>query len=148
MGTCLLEKTTLNDDEESGEWVNIWWLPYPSYLAYLLVDLNHVYSLIAIVVMNCMQVKFWGCLEVCSLSFRSLLIAMWAFIWVYPFLFPCFSLSIVHLQNVYYDSILSVPQRSHIVLTITNPSESLLNELRTVEVCLCIYFFYLIPLSL
>jgi len=23
MGTCLLEKTALNDDEESGEWVNI-----------------------------------------------------------------------------------------------------------------------------
>lgn len=23
MGTCLLEKTSLNDDEESGEWVNI-----------------------------------------------------------------------------------------------------------------------------
>jgi hypothetical protein len=22
MGTCLLEKTALNDDEESGEWVN------------------------------------------------------------------------------------------------------------------------------
>lgn len=50
-------------------------------------------------------------------------------------------LSIVYLQNVYYDSTLSVCQRSHIVLTITNPSESLLNELRTVEVCLCIYFF-------
>lgn len=45
------------------------------------------------------------------------------------------------LQNVYYDSILSFSQRSHIVLTITNPSESLLNELRTVEVCLCIYLF-------
>lgn len=23
MGTCLLEKTSLNDDEENGEWVNI-----------------------------------------------------------------------------------------------------------------------------
>lgn len=29
-------------------------------------------------------------------------------------------------------------QRAHIFLTITNPSESLLNELRTVEVCFII----------
>lgn len=49
--------------------------------------------------------------------------------------------STVHLQNFYDDSILSVPQRSHIALTITRPSESLLNELRTVEVCLCTSLF-------
>jgi hypothetical protein len=48
MGTCLLKKTALNDDEE---------------------------SVVATVVMNCMQVKFWGCLEMCSLNFRNLLIA-------------------------------------------------------------------------
>lgn len=45
MGTCLLEKTALNDDEENGEWVNISWIPYPSYLASLLVDLNYVYTM-------------------------------------------------------------------------------------------------------
>lgn len=31
MGTCLLEKTALNDDEESGEWVNISLLPQLGY---------------------------------------------------------------------------------------------------------------------
>lgn len=30
MGSCLLEKTALNDDEESGEWVNLSRLPHPS----------------------------------------------------------------------------------------------------------------------
>lgn len=42
MGTCLLEKTALNNDEESGEWVNVSSLPYLNYLAFMLVDSNHV----------------------------------------------------------------------------------------------------------
>ena len=42
---------------------------------------------------------------------------------------------------------LFVLQRSHILLTITNPSESLLNELRTVEVCSSGFLYYLIKKS-
>ena len=42
---------------------------------------------------------------------------------------------------------LFVLQRSHVLLTITNPSESLLNELRTVEVCSSRFLYYLIKKS-
>ncbi|XP_045796046.1 uncharacterized protein At2g33490-like isoform X1 [Trifolium pratense] len=93
MGTCLLEKTALNDDVESG--------------------------------------KVLGMLGNVQFELQKLVDSYVSFCWVQPFDF-LLEVQFIY-RNFYDDSIPSVPQRSHVALTITRPSESLLNELRTVE---------------
>lgn len=48
----------------------------------------------------------------------------------------------VMLFHICVDSVLLVPQRSHIFQTITNPAEILLSELRTVEVSLLFFLSF------
>ena len=62
----------------------------------------------------------------------------------------CYAINFKHTVILGYclllqlsNCIFFVLQRSHIFQTITNPSESLLNELRTVEVCLYGPFIFL-----
>lgn len=83
--------------------------------------------------------KVLGMLGNVQLDLQKLVDGYVSFCWAQPFDFLLEVLFIY--KNFYDDSIPSVPQRSHVALTITRPSESLLNELRTVEVCLCTFLF-------
>jgi len=87
----------------------------------------------------CMQVGFCWCWEKCSLSSRNLLIVMWV-----PSVVLLTQHNLVHSSfwsSKKFDissamiSFFSISQRVHIIQTITTPSESLLKELQTVEVC-------------
>ncbi|KAH9743341.1 hypothetical protein KPL70_003265 [Citrus sinensis] len=116
MGSCLMEKTSLHDDEESRK---------------VLLMLGEVQFELQKLVDN--YVSAHRHVVDCSIAFHIL------------------------LQKCVHPDIallLFILQRSNIFLTITNPSESLLNELRTVEVCsrqfymfsLYLRSFYIIPI--
>ncbi|KAL7204600.1 hypothetical protein ACSBR2_017638 [Camellia fascicularis] len=74
------------------------------------------------------QAKYCQCWEMCSLTSRNLLIAMGVLI----VMFYAAALYLISFYSIDFNFV-SPCQRSHVILTITTPSESLLTELWTVE---------------
>ena len=129
MGSCLLQKTALNDHgDETGT---------PTLL--LLSVTSSSTHLITFSFLH-LQENFSSCLAKSSSNSTNSLIIMSlpiSFSLFFPFFFPFLSLSL----SLFFSSLFSFPfQRSHIFQTITIPSESLLNELRIVEVSISINY--------